>query len=350
MFVRFGIPFACTASVGPRGRIVLNRADEDDPSSSGGYRYDSTLTVSAFYDLLVPRVVPPITRPAKEYRPIVAGGATRPVNYGGRDADAPRLVARSEPTRLVNCPEEIFAPELAAPIRRVVDELRPIVSNVGRDTGRDDYDGGGAGFATMVARVIEAAAIGNRPQEIFAPELVAPTSRIVDEPRPPASDAGREASGSESDVDPGATLSTWVDSTTHEDAIGDLGQVEYEDPTLAVDSLEELFAPEPVAPITPALEERRLPASDATLTMTGLESCFDGLARSRGTEANAKSGDAAVDEHDRKLTSEIQGAAVELQRFAEMFDAFTSQRKPQKIDDAERGHSPARPTPSTVIS
>ena len=103
----------------------------------------------------------------------------------------------------------------------------------------------------------------------------------------------QEATGRESDVEPQADIAPLVASVTYDNAITDLGRVEYEDPTLAVDSLGEFFAPKPVAPITRIVEE---------LVPPGLESCLS----------------------DRQSSAEIRRAAVEFQRFAEMFHAFAT--------------------------
>ena len=116
-------------------RIAFEPADQDDPTLSvdglgdllpeRGDGSDPTLAVSALDDFFEPRPAAPITRAAKEPRPIIADAALEATERGidvGR-VEAPKLVAGSDPIPV----QETFAPKPVVLITRGVEEPRPLV-------------------------------------------------------------------------------------------------------------------------------------------------------------------------------------------------------------------------------
>lgn len=289
--------------------------------------------------------------------------------------------------------QEMFAPELAAPIKRRVEAPPlPVVAGGGPETsGSESGGGGGADLQARVAAAIwddtirdlgrlereDPLPVVDAPCESFAPEPSANIALVVDAPHLLVSDAGRDASSNRSDMGPGSDLWTLVATAIRDDAIRDLGRVERDDSTLAVDALDEFFAPAGVVAVTRVVEasrlqvsdpiddlgrveyddsnlavdtlsqffapegatsitlvpeEPRLFVSDDTCDMAALETYFGGLAESRGTE-NANT-DLLVAVDAAALTpgfSDIQRAALEFQRFAEGFHTFTLQCRDRSL-------------------
>src|SRR5947208_4435584 len=134
----------CTAAVVAwRSRIAFEPADPEDPTLSvdglddflpdKGDRGDPTLAVSNLQEFFTPEPVAR-TPPAALEPPVVAAPAREITardnddirhprdNDEIRRTDVPRLVARNNSTSVVDRPQETFAPEFAAPIRRFVEE------------------------------------------------------------------------------------------------------------------------------------------------------------------------------------------------------------------------------------
>jgi len=317
----------------------------DDFLPDKGDRGDPTLAVSNLQEFFTPEPVartppaalepPVVAAPAREITARDNDDIRHPRNNDEiRRTDVPRLVARNNSTSVVDRPQETFAPEFAAPIRRFVEERgTPTVKRV-QETFAPELDSPTRRVADeprqIVSNVvrIEPARIAHRVHEAFPPELCAPIQRIVVEaPRLLVSDVEEtsspdsydveetsspdsydveETSGSESDRGPGDDVAAWVANLMEDDSISDLGRVDREDPTLAVDSLEEFFAPESVARILRVVKGPRLVVSEATEAMIDLNN----------------QDDAPADADDREAPSEFQQVAVEFRRFAEQFHAF----------------------------
>ena len=152
----------------------------------------------------------------------------------------------------------MWAPELCTPIRRIVEEPRLLVSAAA------------AALLTLVATAAAASApvvptIADGPichgrQEVFAPELAAPIKRIVAAPTAIRSDAIRDLGRVDRD-----------DSILAVEPLDDFfAPVEPEDSTLAVDALEEFFASARIGPIAPG----RVECDDPNLSVDALDDLF----------------------------------------------------------------------------
>jgi hypothetical protein len=114
-----------------------------------------------------------------------------------------------------------------------------------------------------------------------------------------------------------------------------LGQTDANDPTLAVNTLDELFAEGPIAKAEPEPEPEPEPKkddsapSDETLECGGLEDYFrnhhEAVGRDGDDSRQLDDMTCSVESANRDVTSQTQRAALEFQRFAEKFHAFAAE-------------------------